>query len=303
MGWAGQTWIRITQEGTGGSNYGVYDGAADPSEILYPTIYGGDAFTARLVPQRQLIRTADAGNRRKMVVANRKVVVGRFNTLIHPDQAAFWAEAIGTLTSNYLPSYTFDYWDSIQAWRLLGGVCRSATLAFSAEQDYGTLSTEWVFQKRDATFTTFAQPAESNYSTLVPYVHVESASNITLGGTAITKYKNCSVTVNNVLAGTWDELAYISALYYCGRDLDFQIGPQYLATTLRGDFESQSALTFVLEWSRSSPAHSLQIDCQTNSYISNIEDQLPLDGPGYQNIGVQAFFDAASSTDFAITAS
>lgn len=307
MGWAGQTWIEVIQEGTGGANYATFNASPTTGQVLYPTIYGGDAFTAREVPARQVIRTADAGNRRKMAVANFKAVAGRFNTLIHPDQAAYWIAAATALANDAnghpcLPSYSFLYWDSIQAWKLLGGVCRSATFTWSADQDYGTLSMDWIFQRRDATFTTFAQPAESNYSNLVPYAHVESAGAITLGGSAITKYRSCNITINNVLAATRDELPYISAIYYSGRDLDWQIGPQYLATVLRGDFVNQTALTMSFGWARTSPAHALTFDVKTNNYISNVDDNLPLDGPGYQNISGQCFFDASNTTDFTVTA-
>lgn len=308
MGWAGQTWIEIVQEGTGGANYGVFNSTPTAGQTLYPSIYGANAFTVRRVPQRQVIRTADAGNRRRFVVANRMVYQGTFATLLHPDEASFWLTAATTLTNDasghpYLPSYSFLYWDSVQAWKLLGGMLQKLTITSSAKQDYVTMSQSWIFQSRDTTFTTFPQPAESNYSMLVPYQHVETASNCTIGGTAFTKYKSITVNLSNNLIGTWDESPNISALYYCGRDMDFTFGPQYLATTYRGDYENQTALAFVLKWARSSPAHSLSIDMKTNSYIASIQDDLPLDGPGYQDVEVQAFFDPTNTTDFAFTAS
>lgn len=309
MPWAGQTWIRVIQEGTGGTAYGVYNTSATGGQILFPTIYGGDAFGPRNVPQRQVIRTADAGNRRKFVVANRHVFTGRFNTLLHPDQAAYWMTAATALTNDsgghpYLPSYSVEYWDSEQAWRFLGGMIRSLTLTSSAEQDYVTLSMDWVFQKRDATFTAFAMPAETNYSTLVPYVHVETAGNITLASAAVAKYKSINLTINNQLAPTWDELPNISALYYCGRDLDFQLNLQYLAIPFpRTDFENQTPLTFTVDWTRASPSHSLSFDCKTASYVAGVDDTLPLDGPGYQNVSIQDFYDASNTADFAVTVS
>ena len=307
MGWAGQTWIEVVQEGTGGANYGVFNATPGAGQTLYPTIYGGDAFTVRNVPQRQIIRTADAGNRRRQVVANRHVFTGRFNTLLHPDQASFWITAATTLTNDagghpWLPSYSFLYWDSEQAWKLLGGMIRSLTITSSAQQDYVTCSMDWVFQSRDATFTTFAQPAESNYSTLVPYAHVETAGNVTLGGVAVTKYRDIHITVNNMMSPTWDELTTISALYYSGRDLDFGLGPQYLATTYRSAFEGQTAQTWVVKWSRSSPAHALTFTLETASYLSNVQDSLPLDGPGYQTVDGQVFYDPANTADFTVTA-
>ena len=239
----------------------------------------------------------------KQVVANKKAIVGRLNTLAHPDQMAYWVAAATTLSSNYLPSYSFEFFDSERVTRYLGGMVRSMTITSSADQDYNTISIDWIFQKLDATFTSFSQPAESNYSALVPYCHVETAGNVTLGGTAVAKYKTINITVNNTLAPTWDELSYITACYYCGRDADFQLGPQYTAVTYRTDFEAQTPLTFVLNWTRASPSHSLTFTMETASYIGNIDDSLPLDGAGYQNIGIQTFYDSSATADFAAAAS
>src|SRR5271157_5923371 len=88
MPWGAATWLGITPE----LGYGIHNAAA--TGLFYPTLYGGNAFTMRRVPQRQIIRTADGGNRRKFVVANRKVFAGSLNTLMHPDQMQFWASAI-----------------------------------------------------------------------------------------------------------------------------------------------------------------------------------------------------------------
>ncbi len=308
MGWAGQTWLELVQEGTGGTNYGVFNSSPSGGQIIYPSLYGGNAFTVRAVPQRQVIRTADAGNRRREVVAARKVYQGVLNTLLRPDEAAYWITAATVLTNDaggrpFLPSYSALFWDSVQAWKLLGGMIQSLTITSSAMQDYVSMTVNWIFQTRDATFTTFAQPAESVYSTLVPYEHVESASVFKLAGSAITKYKTLTVTFNNTLAGTFNELAYISSCYYCGRDLDFTFGPEYLATAYRGDFEAQTPLTFLVEWTRASPAHTLLITCEASSYVSSVDDDLPLDGPGYQTIGVQVFYDHTATTDFGTTVS
>lgn len=299
MPWAGQTWCEIFQETT----YGTFNSAG---ATCFPRLYGGNSFTVRRVPQRQVLRTADAGNRKIQVLANRRVFVGTLQTLIYPTQAAYWATALtlGTDSNGFItpPSYSFQYWDSIQAWRLLGGKVASLTLTSSAEQDYVTMSVDWVFQDRDPTFTAFTQPAESNYPVETPYSHVETASNCTLGGTAFTNYKSITLKAANVLQPTWNELQTISALYYCGRDLTFSFGPEYLATTFRTDYEQQTALAFVIEWIRTTGSHNLKFQCESSSFMSNIQDDLPLDGPGYQAIDVEVFFDKTAGTDFAVTA-
>ena len=295
MPWAGTTWLQLYQE----SSYGVYNAAG---AMCAPRLYQGNSFTPRLVPQRQVIRTADAGNRPIQVVANRKVIQGTLNTLLYPTQAAYWATAL-TMVSNDLPSYSADYWDGIQAWRFVGGKIQSWAITANAMQDYMSMAINFIFQQRDPTFTTYPQPAESIYPPENPYQYVETASNCTLGGTAFTKYKNLDITVSNVLAGTWDEQPFISACYYCGRDMTFSFGPQYLATTYRGDFEAQTPLVFQLAMIRGpAAAHSLTFNLESSSYISNIADDLPLDGPGYQTIDIQAFFDKTAGTDFTMVA-
>jgi hypothetical protein len=281
----------------------VYGSFNSGGSIAYPRLVGGNAFTMRKGPQRQVIRSADAGNRRVQVVSARKVYAGTLNMALYPSQAAYWLTALTGLAGNALPSYSIQYWDSVQAWRFVGCIAQSGKITSSATADEVMLSINWIAQQRDNTFTTFAQPAASNYPTEVPYEHYESASNFTLGGSAITKYKTLEVNINNILQGTWDEQQYITSLLYCGRDLDLSFGPQYLATTYRTDFESQTALTFSVNWTRSSPAHSLTLNCETNSYMSTIDDDLPLDGPGYQTIGVQVFYDPTNSTDFVATVS
>lgn len=292
MGWAGQTWATLFKETT----YGTFNGAG---ATLYPVLYQGNSFTVRQVPQRQVIRSADAGNRARQVVANRMVYQGTLTTLLYPSQAAYWATAL-TLVSNDIPSYSAEYWDSVRAWKLTGGKVQKWALASNAQQDYTSLSIDWIFQTNDDAFTSFAQPAQSNYPTEVPYCHVETSTNMLLGGVAVTKYKSWSVTMSNILAGTWDETAVISALYYCGRDFTFNWNPQFITKTNRDAFEVQTPLTFVLEWKRAS--QNITFSCGTNSYHTNVADDLPLDGPGYQSIDDHSFFDLAATTDVAITA-
>jgi hypothetical protein len=294
-GWAGQTWLQIYEE----TVYGTFNGAG---AMLAPRLYQGNSFSVRNAPARQVLRSADAGNRPIQVVANRHVYEGVLSTLLYPTQAAYWATAL-TLASNDLPSYSVTYWDSTQAWKLLGGKIRSWALTANAQQDYVSLAINWVFQARDPAFTTYAQPAQSIYPVENPYQFVETAGNVTLAASAISKYKNLNVTIANVLDGTWDEQPVISALYYCGRDATFSFGPQYLATAYRTDFEAQTPLAFVLEFIRGpSSAHTLTFQCEASSYISNIADDLPLDGAGYQGLDVQVFFDKTAATDFTMVA-
>lgn len=372
MPWGAATWMEIMPE----LGYGIYNGAGTP---WYPTLFGGNAFTMRKVPQRQVIRTADGGNRRKFVVSNRKVFAGTLNTLLHPDQCAQWVTALsvngtipatGTVTlagttvgsvaingggSGYptsstipvsfiggggsgaygtatasggivtsvaitaagtgytsipgvqiggMPSYSLMFWDGIQSWRFLGACIASATITGNPNTDYTTLSLNWIAQQRDATFTTFAAPAETVYSTVLPYQYIETAGNITVGAAHVplSMYRMASVTLTNQLKPTWDESQYITSLMYAGRDLDFSVGPQMYTNTWRAAFEAQTPLQWVINFTRSSPSHSLTITCETNTYLSNVTDDIPLDGPAYQALAAEVFYDASQTNDFVLAA-
>jgi hypothetical protein len=373
MGWGAQTCVALVPE----LGYGLYNSLN--TGIFYPTLFGGNAFTMRKVPQRQTIRTADGGNKRKFVVASRYVYAGTLNTLLHPDQAASWVTALstngaigasGTVTlsgstvgsvavtnggagypitsttvpvsfiggggtgaygaattnssglvtavaitaagSGYtsipgvqiggMPSYSIEFWDSVQAWRFLGACVASATITTSPTQDYSTLSLSLIAQTRDTTFTAMPFPAETVYSTLVPYKYTESMGNIKVATIPISNYRMASVSLTNVLKPTWDESPSITSLVYAGRDLNFSVGPQYWSSAWRGDFEAQTPLTFVINFTRSSPSHTLTITCNTNTYLSNVQDDIPLDGAAYQALSAEVFYDAANTGDFVLAA-
>jgi hypothetical protein len=293
MPWGSQQWLRCTKEST----YGTFNAGASGSDITWFRLVGANAFTARSVPQRQVIRSADGGNRRRQVVASRKVVAGALSTLWYPTQSAYVLGAALTLTSNDLASYTVDYFDSVQVHRFLGGKVQSLTVSSAAQQDYVPLNLGWVFQSR--TTTTLAQPADTVFPSDLPYTHFESKGLLSVGG-VVAKYSALEVKVSNQLAPTWDEDQWISACYYCGRDVDVKIRLQYLAATMRSNFESQAALTVSAAWQRAAGLLST-IDVKTKNYIADVSDELPLDNAGYQTVDIQAFYDQAASTDVAFT--
>jgi hypothetical protein len=402
MPWGAMTWVIIVPEmGYGVPN--VTGGNFNLTGAIYATLVGPNSFTMRKVPIRQVIRTADGGNRRKFVVGSRRQYQGTLNTLFHPDQGPFWATACqtvglglatgtatisagavtgvtgitpgfgypissttipvsffdgagsgayGTATSDAnghvtgvtvtsggsgytsppgvqiggMPSYSILYWDGVRYQEFIGCCIQSMNFTASAAQDYISIAQNWIGQQRPATQSNVpAWPAANLYSALNPYLFVESAGNVTLTTSntsspvvmPLTKYRQFSFVLNNILQGTWDESTYITSLLYCGRDMDFTMTPQYLGQawpatspstplyqTFRQDFENQSPITMKLNFTRTSPAHSFTIDAQTNSYFSNIADDIPLDNASYQTCTVQAFIDSTTTlgSDFVITA-
>lgn len=289
MGWGAMQWLRATKEAV----YGEYNASAVAGDVCWFRLVGPTAFAMRAVPQRRTIRSADGGNRRRQQVSARKVVAGRLNTLFYPTQAKYILDAALGLASNDLPSYTLDYFDSVQVQRFTG--CKVGALALdgSADADHLTAGIDWTGQKRDT--TTLAQPANTVFPAEVPYEHVESKGLLTIGG-VVAKYSQLNVAVANTLAPTWDEDQWITNLYYAGRDVNVTTRIQYVAATMRTAFESQSALAVSAAWARASGL-TTTIDLKGLNYPADLQDELPLDGATYQTLTLESYFDQGASTD------
>lgn len=297
MGWGAKQWLRITKEAT----YGVFDASATTDNIAWFRLPRGNPFTPRVVPQRVVIRSADGGNRRIQVVSSRKVVAGALSTLFYPSQAQFLLDAALTFTAGgELNSYTADYFDSQQVHRFLGGKVQTLALPGTAQGDWLPANVGWIFQQQDGAPPTLAQPADTVFPTDVPFKHVESKGLFKLATVAQTAYKSLGVTITNQLASTFDEDEWITACYYAGRDVDLAVSKQYLTTAMRDAFEAQTALTLEASWARTG-GRTVKLDLKTASYAADCGDDLPIDGACYQDISIQAFYDASASTDVAFT--
>lgn len=293
MSWGANSWLRITKEAT----YATFDGSASAGNIIWARLHSNNGCTIRSTPQRQIIRSADGGNRRRQVVSSRKVVAGNINTLFYPTQAAFWLAAATTLTSNDLFSYTIDFWDTIAVHRFLGCKIHTLSLMGTAAGDFIPLASSWTGSSQ--TTATLADPGPTVFPSENPYSHIESKGLLSIGGVA-TKYSAMGVQIKNTLDGSFDEDQYITSLFYAGRDVDLTVRLQYVAATLRTALEAQSALTVSTAWARSAGLTST-IDLKTKNYVATVADELPLGGASYQAIDIQCFYDQAATTDISYT--
>jgi hypothetical protein len=293
MAWGSQSWVRLTKEAT----FGTFDASAIAANIVWARLHSNNGCTIRSTPQRQVIRSADGLNRRRQVVASRKVVAGNLNTLWYPTQSAFFLGAALTLTSNDLASYTIDFWDTIQVHRFLGCKLTNLHIAGTAQADYIPLTTSWVGQSKST--ATLADPGVTVFPTEIPYTHIESKGLLSIGGT-VTKYSALGVTVKNMLDCPFDEDQWVSNCTFAGRDIDLDVRLQYAAATLRTAFDAQSALTVSAAWARAAGLTST-IDLKTKDYVANVADDLALDKVGYQQIGIQCFYDQSATTDASFT--
>ena len=300
MGWGAQQWLRATLEST----YGVYNSGASSGNIWWIRLHTDNAFTMRSSLFRKTLRTADGGNRRGQVISTRTGYKGRLVTPFYPSQANFFLGWASTLSSNNLPSYTLDFWDGVRARRYLGCMVGGLDLKGDNEADYYTASCPLTGQTTGSPDPTLTQPAESVFPTELPYCFVETAGLITLASSAITKYKNFNVGIKNILMPKFNEQPYITSLYYCGRDINFDMDAEYLVSTWRSDFEAQTPLTLQAEWSRSSPSHSCTLNFETNSYLADLPpEDLPLGDASYTHLGFECNYDGNNTTDFAFSAS
>lgn len=302
MGWGASQWLRATLEST----YGTYNSGASSGNIWWIRLHGNNAFTLRsdVSKTRKVIRSADGGNRRRQVVNARTVYGGKLVTPAYPSQMGFFLGWATTLTNNLLPSYTLDYWDGVRARRYLGVCIDQLQLSGDDSSDFYTLSLSLTGQTTGSPDPTLAQPADSVFPTEIPWQHIETRGLITVGGTAVTLYKSFSFTVQNTLRGKFNENPYISDLYYCGRDIDYHVVPEYQTSNWRSYYESQQALTIAAGFNRGSPSHALSLTFNTDNYLAELPpEDLPLDDASYTELGFQAFYDQTAGSDFSFTAS
>lgn len=293
MGWGAQHWVKITPETT----YGTFDGAATP---IYIRLHADNAFTMIPTPRIKDIRSADGDNRPVQVVSSVTTYSGNLMTPLYPTQAAALLGWATTITSNALPSYTVDHSDTIRVRRYLGVGVNSLGLACAADTDEGIVyATLGLTGQTIASDPTFTKPAFSNYPTENPYTHKQSSTGFTVGGSTRTKYNMFRLNVANKLVGTVDELAYISGLTYCGRDVTFSTSFQYTANTDQGNYESQAALDCSIVFTHSTNA--LTLDFNTKGRMSKRSRSLPLGDVSREEYEIRCLYDSSASGDFAFS--
>ena len=291
-------WVCFTPETT----YGVYNGTGT---AVWVRLTGDDSFTPTKTPARTVLRSADAQNRRiTNVYAGRYAVAAGLKMPVYPSQIGTWLGAAASLSGTPLncTSYTADYWDGQVIRRYLGGVCSGLDLTSSADSQYASLSSSWIFQAvDDANPATLPAPAETSFPSESPYLHTELTGKFTVGATAITQFDQLHLSIKNTIAAKFYEAPTIAFAQWCGRDIDLQTHLTYVDTTWRADFENQTALALKAEFYRSA-TKNLTLDFKTVSILSDRSDSRPLGGVMEQGWTAQAFYDTANTTDFAFTA-
>lgn len=294
MAWGAQNWVKITPEAT----YGTFDAGGTP---VYIRLHADNAFTMTPTPRFKDIRSADGDNRPVQVVSSVKVFSGSLMTPLYPTQAAALLDWATTITTNALPSYTVDHNDGVRVRRYLGVGVNSLGLTCAADTDEGVVyaNLSLTAQTLAGSDPTFAKPSFSSFPTENPYVHKMSSTGFSVGGATRTKYNMFKFNVANKLAATVDELAYISGLTYCGRDVTFSTSFQYSASTDQGNYEGQTALDCAIAFVHGT--NTLTLDFNTKGRMSKRSRSLPLGDVSREEYEIRCIYDSGASGDFAFS--
>lgn len=299
------------------TSYGVFANPGSPvknTDYVVVRLDQGNSFTPRPTPKPYVIRAADGFNRRVQTGSAQTDVKGNLNTILYPEQAQFFLEAMCKLTTTSgVPdtgSYTIDHAivtedtvHTIAYRRYLGMKVEQGTLAGSRDNVIFRLNIGWDGKQPaspNITVTDFPEPAETEFPATLPYVftHMQSPGNLTLT-TSRSEFGSFQLTVKNMLDPTFFEQTYKTRCKWCGRDLDMEIMLLYQTAADRADFEAVTAR-----------AVSARVDNGTNHFIldfkaSNfdtaVEDDLPLEKLHTQKLTWSNYYDTTALTDLAMT--
>jgi hypothetical protein len=294
------SWLALYPEAT----YGVWNGAATP---LWIPLTEGNSFRMDPVPQRAVFRSADARNRPSFEVSSRKILAGSLTTKLYSDGTSpntfadtllTWAT---TITSDDIPSFSAQFYDSRRARRLLGIKIRRCTGTEAAETEEGVvrLTFDLVGQKPDTVDPTFTEPARTVFPKN-PYKHIETKGGLilaTAGSTPRTKYKSLTWAIENDVVAEFDEDQYVSDVTYNGRRITASLQVRFVAKTDRDNFESQAVHAFTVLYTKAAPAHTLSLDFKDLVYIAGLDKDLPLNTNAYETISLEGFV-GSTGADF-----
>jgi hypothetical protein len=288
-------YLRFTKETT----YGVYDATQHgTANELWMRLEGDNVFTPRRVQAVKYIRGADGFNRKVIGYNPRYTIAGDYSGSLYPTQAAVLLGWALTLSSNDLGSFTIDYFDGIRPISYLGAKIGKLGVNADNSSDAAKLKLGLIAQQQAAPNVNFVAPAATAFPSENPYLFQELAGNLTINA-ARTNFKEIALTVDNKLAPTFNELAYISLCPFAGRDVSLEATVQYVATTDRTTFETTPPTNFAatLEFIKASPAHTLTINLESTNQLVSVSDMIPLGGVIYQKLMIDTLWDRTAAND------
>jgi hypothetical protein len=306
MAWGALQWLKITKEAT----FGVYNpGGAlvEGTDFIWIRLKDGNAFQPRRKPDYWTINAADSFNEPVQTGTGFHSLGGTLQTLLYPTRAGFLLDAGLKRTSNDLTSYSLEFFDTVRTHRHLGCKVKATTLETTAAEQVGKLTLDWVGRQDVDSPPSLAAPASTNFPSEIPYTHQDTAGAVTINNAVRTAYSSFKLTVENVIAATRNELPYASSLYYAGRKVSYMLKNEYLSTADRAALNAATPLItnsiMFYKGPIGTPTKSVTLTLQSSNFVTDLGDDLPLDGAAYQDVTILSLYDrtAASSLTYAVT--
>ena len=197
----------------------------------------------------------------------------------------------------------------VDSWTL--DVSEGSTLAtLSLEISGSTPQGNQFDSSVDPTSGTFPAPTDAqlpNVGTTGPYTFVHASGGLTIG-TARTQFSTVKLSSRNVLARRFWANRFINLMRFVGRSTTLEMQNFYVPTPDdRTDYEgilgfnttagyTGTTATFVLN----NGTHTATFNLETNSVITSLEDQLPLNDLYTQITTITNQWDAVNSADMTL---
>lgn len=289
---------------TSESAYGTYNGAGTVTVI---DLRQENPFTPRTTPAVWTERSAGGSNRMVQQGTEQAGVTGKLSTRFFPSQGkVLMPYILGITGSPYnLPSFTADHaivlddGSSAIKTRYLGGMVKTCSLK---SVNTGTaplvgLDLDLVFQK--PTTTAFAEPTWATTPHLPiddPFAFQDLKAGVTIATVSRTNFMSFNLNINNILRTPYDENQYISAAYWSGRDVSFDINFRYLSNADRVIYENQTAQAVAVAFFDGTNTGTFTMNGA--NFIRTCQDSLPWGDPGfYQALSYNTLVDTTVPMD------
>lgn len=151
----------------------------------------------------------------------------------------------------------------------------------------------------DPTALEFPEPACSDQPWDV-YLFQQLKGKVTIQGEARTNFESFSLQVTNQLVAYWDEDRFANAIRCVGRTVTATVRLRDKTTPDDWDDYLQGT-TGAASFEFVSGTDSLKFDLKGNCYISQIDQDLPIDAEPYYTATITGQLDPATCVDFAAT--
>jgi len=313
--------LRITKEAA----YNTYDDGETPAAI-HPRLSATGAFGMMHTPEFWTIQEGSglgvpalSGTQTMTVSGNLVTELGHTlaaflvpwaATRINDAQTAPWET---TELPRDLASCTFDYARSVfnsttlKRKRYLGVKCSSLGLACSRDQPKlmatfgclgGIVQGNHYDSSTDPDATAFPEPTCADYPPDT-YLFQQLKGNVSILGTARTNFDSFSLQLQNQLKPYFDEDHFANAIRLVGRTLTVTLRCRLKLTPDDWSAYEQGTVG-AASFKFTGGGHSLEFAMKGKNYISQIQEEAPIDDEHYYSITLTNQLDPSDCSDFAV---